>query len=263
MTVSRGGELPVTRKLIRIALISSGLTWLAGCGGVSTGPAVKREMAVMFTPEQAAAIRAVDGQDYSIRRGDTLGVRDLINEVLNQDEVLVLPDGSASFFGLAPIRVAGMTVGELDSLLTQEYGKEFRDPRVSVAVRELGSSEIYVLGEVRMPGKYEIPKGGFSILAAVASAGGFAKDADDGSLVLVRMTPQGYLCREIDLSNFAAGRSFDPAVADLQPFDVVYVSRSAIGDFAAFTSTVVTSLLSYTGLAVDVKYVTEGDIFRR
>jgi len=235
----------------------------AGCGSVSSGPAVKREMAVAFTDEQKSAIQAVDTRAYLIRRGDVLMVRDMFNDVLNQDAVLVLPDGSASFFGLNPVRIAGMTIAEVDDLLTLEYGKEFRDPRISVAMRELGSTEVYVMGEVAQPGRYPIPKGGFSVLAAVANAGGFANGADKGAVVLVRVTEQGYLCREIDLSNFAAGRTFDPAIMDLQPYDVLYVSRTAIGDFAAFTDGLITSLLSFTQLAVDVKYITEGDVFRR
>lgn len=101
------------------------------------------------------------------------------------------------------------------------------------------------------------------MLAAIAMAGGFEKGADKGSVILVRVTSGGYLCREIDLSNFASGVAFDPIVADLQPYDVIWVERTAIGDFAAFTSTLITSLLSYTQLAVDVKYVTEGNVIRR
>ncbi len=99
-----------------------------------------------------------------------------------------------------------MTLGQLNELLNQEYGKEFRDPKVTVAVRALGASDVYVLGEVRNPGAYPIPEYGFTAMAAVAKAGGFAPGADKGSVVLVRVTAQGYMCRELDLSNFAAGR---------------------------------------------------------
>ncbi len=44
---------------------------------------------------------------------------------------------------------------------------------------------------------------------------------------------------------------------------MIYVSRTAIGNFAAFTSGLVSSLLQYTQFAVDVKYITEGDVIRR
>jgi protein involved in polysaccharide export with SLBB domain len=253
----------VASYLIRITLAAGILGLLAGCGSVSRGPAVKREMAITFTSEQQEAIAAADGKGYLIRRGDILEVRDLFNEILNQEQVLVLPDGTASFFGLDPVRVAGVALVDVDNLLTTEYAKEFRDPKVSVAVKKLGGTDIYVMGEVRQPGRYEMPREGFSLLAAIAMAGGFEKGADRGSVVMVRVTPTGYLCREIDLSNFEGGLAFDPVVADLQPYDVVYVTRSAIGDFAAFTSGLVTSLLSYTQLAADLKYVVEGNVFRR
>lgn len=251
------------RNAISLVLVLGSVTVLTGCGSVATGPAVKREATVAFTAEQRETMDAIDKRDYLIRRGDVLAVRDLFNEVLNQDNVLVLPDGSATFFGLDQVRVVSMSLGQLNEYLNREYAKEFRDPKVTVAVRELGARDIYVLGEVRTPGSYPIPEYGFTALAAVAMAGGFAPGADKGSVVLVRVTDQGYMCRELDLSGFASGRTFDPSVVDIRPYDVIYVSRTAIGNFAAFTTSLVTSLLQYTQLAVDVKYILEGDVFRR
>lgn len=251
------------RSLYSASLLLCSLVLVAGCAGVGGGPAVKREASVAFTAEQREAMRQIDERDYLIRRGDELQVRDLFNEVLNQDSVLVLPDGSATFFGLGPLKVVGVTMAELNMLLNQEYAKEFRDPKVTVAVRQLGASDVYVLGEVRVPGAYQIPEYGFTAMAAVAKAGGFAPGADKGSVVLVRVTQQGYMCRELDLSGFASGRSFDPAVIDIRPYDVIYVSRTAIGDFAAFTSNVISSLLQYTQLAVDLRYITSENAFRR
>jgi protein involved in polysaccharide export with SLBB domain len=263
MNVSREAVGISAVRLIPVVLTLLALSLLSGCGRESMGPAVKREMSIAFTPEQREAVSAAENSGYLIRRGDTLEVSDLFNAVLNQQEVLVLPDGMASFFGLGPLRVAGLTMTAVDSLLTAEYGKEFRDPRLTVAMRKLGNTNVYVLGEVRQPGRYELPREGFSLLAAIAQAGGFDRGADRGSVVLLRMTQSGYLCREIDLSNLSAGVVFDPIVADLQPYDVVYVSRSAIGDFASFTSLLVTSLLQYTQLAADLKYAAEGNVFRR
>jgi protein involved in polysaccharide export with SLBB domain len=237
---------------------------LAGCASSrGTGPTVKREIAYTFTAEQQAALRAADERSYVIQAGDVLSVRDLLNELLEQDQILVLPDGSASFYGLDQVRVAGMTLRQLDELLTTEYAKEFRDPRVTVAVRQLGGTDVYVLGEVPDPGAYKWSPSGFNIMSAIAQAGGFASGADQGSVVLVRASAQGYLCREIDLRAFAEGRSFDPAILDVKPRDIIYVSRTAIGDFAAFTKGLVENVMTYTGLAVDLKYITASDPFRR
>jgi hypothetical protein len=71
------------------------------------------------------------------------------------------------------------------------------------------------------------------------------------------------MCRELDLSGFASGKTFDPAVIDIRPYDVIFVARTAIGDFASFTTNLISSLLQYTQLAVDIKYITAGDAFRR
>ncbi len=251
------------RAVLRVMVGLCGLAILSGCSGAAMGPAVKREMTLGFSPEQQARMQALDKREYLIRRGDTLGVQDMFNEQLNQDSVLVLPDGRASFFGLDQIMVAGLTLSELDDVLTRAYAKEFREPRIAVSVRELGANDVYVLGEVERPGAYEIPGAGFSVVAALALAGGFTKYADKGSVVLVRVTPQGYLFRELNLAGFAAGKGFDPALIDLQSYDVIYVSRSAIGDFAAFTDGLIRNLLQYTQLAVDMRYILDGNLIRR
>jgi protein involved in polysaccharide export with SLBB domain len=256
--------MSVMRRVILVLAAVVVLGGLGGCGGAAaTGPAVRREMTVAFTAEQQEQLRQVDQRSYVIHAGDVLSVKDLLNETLEQESILVLPDGSATFFGLDQVRVAGMTLRELDNLLTAEYAKEFRDPKVTVAVRQIGSSEIYILGEVVDPGAYKWTPTGFSLLSVIAQAGGFTNVADQGSVVLVRASSQGYLCREIDLRTVADGRSFDPVILDVRPRDVIYVSRTKIGDFAVFTKGLVESLLTYTGVAVDIKYLMSGDTFRR
>ncbi|MFO7653992.1 MAG: polysaccharide biosynthesis/export family protein [Candidatus Krumholzibacteriia bacterium] len=250
------------RPLATSALVFLTPILLGGCG-TSPGPAVRDEYLVDFTPEQKAQLQQIEEQDYVIRRGDVLAVRDMFHEQIDQEAVLVLPDGSAGLFGIGQVRVAGLTLNRLGEMLTGLYAREYRDPRVTVAVRELGSNEVFVMGEVASPGSYPIPYGGFSVLGVIALAGGFGSHANSDEVVLVRITPQGYMCRKLDVQHIDRAGTVAAAITDLQPFDVVYVPRTAIGDFAAFTESVFGSLLTYGQLAANLKYVTGGETFWR
>jgi polysaccharide export outer membrane protein len=175
----------------------------------------------------------------------------------------VLPDGTATFLALERYRVAGMTVTELDSLLTRGYAKRFREPLIDVYVREFGARQVYVLGEVRNPGAFAYDGPGFNVVSAIAAAGGYERYAQEGSVAVIRIDDDGYRCREIDLASITHGEGFDPAVLDLRPYDIIYVSRSAIGDFAVFSSNLMDGLLKYTDFATDIRYLTDEDIYRR
>lgn len=251
----------------RAALYSLGLILLAamlgGCGGTTGGVGVRREFRVDFSPEQKTQLSSPESTQYRIRQGDVLAVRDMFNEDLRQDSVQILPDGSATFLGVDRFKVAGMTISEVDSILTMSYGQRFRDPTIDVYLTEMAARKVYVLGEVTRPGSYDHEGPGYNVVSAVASAGGYTNMAQQGSVALIRVTKDGYMCRELNLASIRNGDSFDPAILDLQPYDIIFVSRTAIGDFAVFTNTLMGALLKYTDFAVDIKYITSDYIYGR
>ena len=134
---------------------------------------------------------------------------------------------------------------------------------IKVIVNEVAAQQIFVLGEVRQPGAVELPSHGLGVLSAVAMAGGFIDGADKGSVVQIRVAPDGYLCREFDLSSLHEGKSFDPRLMDLQPFDIIYVTRSFMGDLYAFSRDVVGSLTNYTRLILDLRTIQDPDRYLR
>jgi protein involved in polysaccharide export with SLBB domain len=248
--------------IVCLVILIAGTALLVGCGGAAD-VAVRKQFRVDFTPEQQRELFARETTSYRIRQGDVLAIRDLYHEELDQDNIRVLPDGTATFLALERQRVAGMTVGELDSLLTAGYAERFRDPLIDVYVREHGARQIYVLGEVRSPGVYEYTGPGLNVLSAIAAAGGYSEFAQSGSVAVIRIDEDGYRCREMDLRSITHGESLDPAILDLRPYDIVYVSRTAIGDFAVFSDNLMSGLLRYTDFGTDIRYLTDGDFYRR
>ena len=245
---------------LRIALVVPALVaaaLLAGCGSSGPGSEVRSSF-VEFTPEQQQQIEHQVRGEYEIEAGDYLKVAFIHQTELNQDSILVLPDGSVNLIGVDRIALAGLTMTEADSTITAAYSREFRDPQLSVILQETHGTRVYVLGEVASPGLMEVPRGGLSVIGAVSLAGGFTDHAAREGSVLVRVAPEGYLVSEMDLSNFQSLEYASLAMVELQSYDIIYVPRSRTGDFHYFSRTVLAGLLNITRMAADIYFITNG-----
>lgn len=245
----RGKNSQISLMILGLAL----LVVLGGCGG---GPStVVRSNFVEFTPEQIQEIDTNAGNEYRIQEGDILKVAFPFEKQLTQADVVVLNDGSISLEGADRLEVGGLTVTEADSLVTHAYGKDYIEPDLSIIIQETQGRRVYVMGEVRNPGMHRLPSGGIDMLGAITVAGGFSEDAAKAGAVLVRVENDGYLVQEIDMSDFSSLASAGLATLQIQPYDVIYVPRSRVGDFAYFSKTVLFGLVQITRIASDMKYL--------
>lgn len=85
------------------------------------------------------------------------------------------------------IEVAGLTVSELESLISKRLLKYVREPVVSIFVREYRSQQISVLGSVKDPKAY-YATGQKYLLDMLSLAGGLTPDA--GSIVIIQRPPK-------------------------------------------------------------------------
>lgn len=245
---------------ILLALVGVLLTGtVAGCGS-SHPPGLVRSSFVEFTPEQRQEIQSRGGQEYRIQEGDILKIAFSYQKDLNQEGVVVLGDGSVNLIGVDRVKVAGYTMTEVDSMLTQAYSREYIDPALSVLMQETRGRRVYVLGEVRNPGMHHVPAGGIDMLGAISVAGGFTDDAAPEGAVLVRITDEGFLAQEVDLSNMGDVSAIGLAMVNVQAHDVVYVPRSRVGNFGYFARNVLIGLAQITRIASDITYISGGNI---
>ncbi len=242
------------------ALVALGLL-MSGCAS-NGGSIVTRSTFVEFTPEQQAEIARSKPPEYRIQRGDILAVAFPYENNLNQGNVVVLDDGAIGLIGVDRLVVAGLTMTQADSLITAAYAKEYREPDLSVLMFKSKGRPVYVMGEVRSPGSYDVPSAGVDVLSAISLAGGFNDFAARNGVVVIRVTPAGYFCEEVNLADpgkaFAAGLASVP----LEPYDVVYVPRSRQGDFFNFTRSILVGLANITRIASDIRYLSSGGIGR-
>ncbi|MBK8167124.1 MAG: polysaccharide export protein [bacterium] len=249
-------RLAVFKSFVLLATVAAAAS---GCGGPAF---VMRSEFIDFTPEQRIEMQSRNHTAYRIQEGDILAIRFAYEKNLNQDGVIVLPDGSVNLIGVDRIPVAGLTVSEADSLLTRSYAREYREPDLSILFQETTGRRVYVLGEVRNPGMYRLPMGGTDIMSAISLAAGFSENAArDGTLVM-RMSDSGYQIREVNLDQFGTTQFGNIAAVQLQSYDIVYVPRSRAGDLAYFAKSVLSSIGYATRIVYDLKFIGDGTLGR-
>ena len=93
--------------------------------------------------------------DYIIGEGDGLdisvwGVRDL------NGSVRVRPDGKITIPGLGEVMASGVTPKELQTTLSVKFKTLVKNPIVTVAVREITNSKVYIFGSGIDSGVYDL-----------------------------------------------------------------------------------------------------------
>lgn len=112
-----------------------------------------------------------------------IGKEDVIEVVVFREPELsrvvpVRPDGRISLPLAGEMEAAGKTAAELQRGIAKELASYVRDPAVSVLVREINASRVFVLGEVVRPGGFPL-RGPMSVVQAIAVAGGRTPYAGD------------------------------------------------------------------------------------
>ena len=187
---------------------------------------------VVQKPTPIAQAPRASSQGYLIEPGDTLDVRFFYNPELNE-EVMVRPDGNISLPLVGETRAAGRTPGQLENELKSSYSRELRQAAITVMVKGFAGQRVYVDGEVGTPQMVNIA-GNLSAMQAVASAGGFKESARKGEVVVIRRAGvQQPVVIPINLENAIAGTDTSQDIL-LQPYDVVFVPKSAIGEMNQF-----------------------------
>jgi protein involved in polysaccharide export with SLBB domain len=98
-------------------------------------------------------------------------------------------DGSMTMPLLGTIKISGKTVEEARVMIHDLLAKDYLvNPQVSITVVEYAKHSFTILGEVQRPGTYEIPSGGsFTLLQAIAFAGGYTRIGSPGKVAVQRI----------------------------------------------------------------------------
>lgn len=140
-------------------------------------------------PPRPAVPSAQASLSYIIGPSDVLGIK-VFDEPLLSTSYNVDSDGTITFPLVGRVEVGGKTVRDVEALLTTLLvsGEFFRRPQVAVEIAQFRSRSIFVLGEVRAPGKYSI-EGQVTLLEVIAKAGSLTATA--GPVIIVQRYKDG------------------------------------------------------------------------
>ncbi len=229
----------------RISLLSAAcLLASMGCSG-GGNTRVNTENTIPATPVESGTVDALSlsglPPEYKVLPLDELEFKFEFQPEFNEIAT-VRPDGRITLQKLGDIYVEGMTPTQIDALITQEYVNYTATPDLTVFVRKFTSHTVYVLGEVRTPGVYDI-RSRMTALQAVAIAGGPVRGAKMGSVVLLRKGEDGKpqpTVLDLSGSSTKKGRITNELVAAQ---DVIYVPRNVISNVSDFLNQLYDGLL--------------------
>ena len=161
--------------------------------GVAQQPSGKPVLSAQPTPKQPApGPPAIKGMpvtpDYVIGASDVLQVSvwtDRPEPDMSVNGIPVRPDGKISLPLIQDVQAAGLTAMHLGDDITARLKKYVADPTVNVAVLQVNSKQVFLIGEIARIGALQITPG-MTVLQAIASAGGLTPYANKKRIYILR-----------------------------------------------------------------------------
>jgi polysaccharide export outer membrane protein len=155
----------------------------------------KNVAALKAEPTMAASDTKTSSTDLTAARRDLfseykIGEQDVLTitvwrETELSGTVMVRPDGKITLPLLNDVHAAGLTPDELKNSLTEKLGPFVNTPQVTVAVREINSRKVFIIGQVGHEGSYRI-NSTTTVLQIIAEAGGLRDFANRKGIYVLR-----------------------------------------------------------------------------
>ncbi len=169
---------------------------------------MKKIMAALLLGAALSLTNVAAAGEYIMTPGDQLqiyvvGHPDISSTRANNDSsYTVRPDGKMNFPLVGEINTAGLTVPEFTAELTKRLSVYIIDPNITVNVAKLGTTRVFVMGEVSKQGMYELTKS-HRVMDALGAAGGFTQKTAKKNIYLVRnMGQEGENVQKLNVLNY-------------------------------------------------------------
>jgi protein involved in polysaccharide export with SLBB domain len=222
--------------------------FLLGCGApITVQP---------LTPADIPVVHAAGNyphEKYLIMADDALQIRYTFHPEINQENVVVQPDGKITATLVGQLNVTNMTTAKLEELLAEKASDQLRNPEVVVSIVKFAERNVYIGGEVGKPGMIRYRKG-LTPLQAIIAAGGFLESARVESVILVRGGDSNtdYISRKLNLQESISDGNKEPLF--LAPHDVVYVPRTSISEANLWVKQYILDLFPFMKGSAGVTY---------
>ena len=188
------------------------------------GSAASQPAAMSSAPATTGGASAPAG--YILSPNDQVAV-----EVFGEDDLRangrLNPEGNLSVPLLGSVHLAGLSLTQAASKLTELYGRDYLvHPRVNVSLLSYAKRRFSILGQVGHPGSIEMPEGspeGIDLLEAIALAGGYTRIAAPERITVRRHNANGDQIFKVNAKRFTKGTGGSFRV---EPGDTITVGES-------------------------------------
>jgi polysaccharide export outer membrane protein len=195
----------------------------------STGTAIPAQLPQVDQPSQqpqpqAQATAAASALE-AVGTGDRLTITVFRNPELTT-EARVTDQGTITFPLIGDVKVTGMSPQQVGATIAAKLreGRFVVNPEVNVAMAQVNSRQVSVLGNVTRPGRYPIDASNKKLTDFIAAAGGVAGPGSDTvTIVQARDSTK----TDVDLARmFTEGNL--KANMELAPGDTIYVHKAPV-----------------------------------
>jgi len=240
----------IDRRLLLLGLVGAGVSGCAAGGSLAQAPLGGdrvRSLPAEAFPNVAFAAWDDREPEYLLYPGDEIEVATPTANDLTRTH-RVGPDGRISLPLVGQLMAADRSISELEADASAAYASQLRRPIVEVTLRQAGPIRVWVDGEVRTPGVYEM-QGDIDAYQAVIQAGGFLPTARSTEAALIRRGPGGVrMMRAVDL------RPRRGEVVALRRGDIIFVPRTTLGEVANFVTQIRNALPIGFSYAINGQY---------
>ena len=161
--------------------------------------------------------------------------------------ILVQSDGTIFYPYVGHLKVAGLTIGEVQTQISRKISVYIRDPQVTVEVARFRNRNVYVMGEVRAPEMQAITDKPLTLMEAINNSGGInSATADPTHIYLIRGSykkPTIYWINAQTPQSLMIAEQFP-----LQENDIIYVSGATLNAWNTFINTTLPTFAEYSAI---------------
>jgi polysaccharide export outer membrane protein len=163
--------------------------------------------------------------DYKIGGADLLEIQ--VYQQKDLDRLLrVSQNGTITFPLIGTVKVGGLSVAAAEDAISTKLKDYIISPQITIFIKEYGNKKVFVGGEVKNPGSFELPtEAKLTVLEAVSLAGGFSAIAAPDRTKVIRNVggkSQSFTIVVSDITKRGEKHKDMP----LEPGDVVWVPQS-------------------------------------
>lgn len=190
-------------------------------------PKLRIPLPVILNSDSPALDRTVKREDIqSLPEDYVIGEEDMLTVNIWKERdltgaVVVRPDGRITVPLVGEVKVVGMTPLQLQSQLEEKLKPFITVPKVSVAVNQINSRKVYLIGQVVREGTFPI-NSSMTVLQVLAGAGGLRDFAKKKKIYILRKHGDEEIRFPFDYAAAIRGRNREENIR-VEPGDTIVV----------------------------------------